>query len=102
MHPDRGHHFVAFRVDDADVVGLGVYDVHLVLLRIDRRAGRVLSNLDGFDVLEISEIENGDSVALAVRDVSELVIPSGVGDGLATASAKAAEQDDHTNGEGRT
>ena len=79
MHPDGGHNFIAFRINHADAVGLGVDDVDFVFLAVGGNAGRFVADVNGPGRLKGAQVDDRDGVALAVGDVRVLAIGGAVG-----------------------
>ena len=83
MHPDGGHHLVAFRIDHADAVRLRVHDVDFVFPGVGRNAGRLIADSNRPGRLKSAQVNHRNGVALAVGDVGVLAIGGAVGGQLA-------------------
>jgi hypothetical protein len=83
MYSDRRYDLVSLCVDDANVVGISVDDVNLILLPVRGYSGRIGSYIDGLDDIKAGkrargEVDDTDGVAFTVRDVGILAIERAV------------------------
>ena len=74
MHANGRHHFVGLGINHADVIGIGVRDINLILPRICRYACRTLANVDRGEGAQSTKINNGYSIASTIGDVSVFVV----------------------------
>src|SRR5271165_803348 len=74
MDPDSADNLVTLRVDDADIVFLGIGDVNLIARGIGGDAGRAGAYGNRLHIPELQQVENADGITLAVGDVGVFVV----------------------------
>ena len=96
MKADGVDDLIRAGIDDGDgavaVGGAGVDYVDLVLDGVDGHAGGVCADLEGAVGAEVDEVQNGDGVGAAVRDVGELAVAGGDVGEVGAAAGGEAEQ----------
>src|ERR1700691_4856049 len=91
MNADDRNDRILFRVDDGDVVRLGIYDVDFILLGIRGDPRWFAAYVNGLGQRKGSQIDDGYSVAFAIADVSILAICGTVVGKLALVEIPPAE-----------
>jgi len=75
---DGSNNFILFGVDYADVRRSAVDNVNFIPLRIGRNSSRVDARLQSANRAKAAQVNHGDRVAFAVRDVSVLAVERAV------------------------
>ena len=75
---DGGDDFILFRVDHADVRRSAVNDVNFVSLWIGRNSSRLGADLERSYRAKAAQIDDGNRIALAVRDVGVFAVERAV------------------------
>lgn len=74
MNTDRRHYLVLLGINHADVRGAGIHDINFVSFGIGGDACGLNPNCKGPDRLKGAQINDSNSVALAIRDVGVLTV----------------------------
>src|ERR1019366_2681469 len=94
MDPNGRFDYIALRINDGDVVGVGIGNVDFVARGTGGDPGWTCAYRDGLDVAKLQQIENAYRVALAVADVGVFVI-AGLNGGASMAAGRAQREDQH-------
>ena len=95
MHADRCDHFIAFCINYADAVRLGVDDVEFIFLAVGRNSSGFAAHANRLRRLKSTQINYGNSVAFSVGDVGILAISGAVAGELAFVEIPPPERSHH-------
>ncbi len=74
MNADGGDDFIVFGVDHADAVRLRVHHINFILLAIGRNSGGFAADPNRLRRLESAQVDNRNSITLAVGYVGVLAV----------------------------